>query len=112
SPGHNDLCREAHQLCCKRREPIGFSVCRSPLNDDVFPLDVAEITQSLAERLHAGCVSGKGGSIEISNARKFHWLLRLHGNAKRKEQSAEPKGNNFLLHLLLLFFIFNFTLRL
>ena len=43
-------------------QAIEFSLRRSPLNDNVFPLDVAELAQTLAECLDAGRVSGKGAS--------------------------------------------------
>ena len=40
----------------------GFSLRRSLLNDNVFPLDVSKLAQTLPECLDAGRDSGKGGS--------------------------------------------------
>jgi hypothetical protein len=48
----------------------------SPLNGDVFPLYVAEITQALAERLDASRGKGRGGIIKVPYPRNFRWLLR------------------------------------
>ena len=39
-----------------------FSLCISPLNDNVFPLHVAKLAQTLPECLDAGRVSGRGGN--------------------------------------------------
>ena len=43
-----------HQFGRDRGEAILFSLCVSILNDNVFPLDVAKLTQTLAECLDAG----------------------------------------------------------
>ena len=47
----DDVYLETHQLGRKRREAIGFSLCISPLNDNVFPLHVPKLAQTLPECL-------------------------------------------------------------
>ena len=53
---------ETHEFGRKRGEAIEFSLCRSPLNDNVFPLHVPKLAQTLPECLDAGRGSGRGGS--------------------------------------------------
>ena len=52
SPGtarNNDVYLEANQLDRKRALAIAVSLTRSPLNDNVLSLDVAEVAQTLSE---------------------------------------------------------------
>ena len=58
----DDVHLKAHQLGCERRQTIEFSLRRSILNDDVFPLHVAELAQTLPERSMRRCVSGRRGA--------------------------------------------------
>ena len=54
--------------CTSRRvrmEATEFSLSRSPLNDNVFPLHVPKIAQTLPECLDAGRENGSGGNLEI-----------------------------------------------
>ena len=62
----DDVYLETHELGRERREAIEFSLCISPLNDNVFPLDVPKLAQTLPECLDAGRDSGRGGtSLDI-----------------------------------------------
>src|SRR5262249_53119521 len=45
----DDIHLETHQLGDERRNAIKFSLCRSPLNDNVFPLYVPKFAQTLPE---------------------------------------------------------------
>ena len=58
----DDVYLETHELSRKRSEAIALSFCKSPLNDNVFPLDVPKLPQTLPECLDAGRVSGRGES--------------------------------------------------
>ena len=58
----DDVYLETHQLGRERGEAIEFSLCRSPLNDNVFSLHVPKLAQTLPECLDAGRDSGRGGS--------------------------------------------------
>jgi len=49
--GDDDVYLEVHELARKRGEAIECSFRRAPLNEDVFPLLVAELAQFLAKRL-------------------------------------------------------------
>ena len=50
----DDVYLETHKLGRKRALAIAFSLSRSPLNDNVFSLDVAKLAQTLPECLDAG----------------------------------------------------------
>ena len=58
----DDVYLETHQLGRERGEAIEFSLRISPLNDNVFPLHVPKLAQTLPECLDAGRDSGRGGS--------------------------------------------------
>ena len=56
----DDVYLETHELGRERRKAIEFSLCKSPLNDNVFPLHISKLAQTLPECLDAGRDSGKG----------------------------------------------------
>jgi hypothetical protein len=61
------------------------------LNQDVFPLNVTEISQPLPECIGERFGSGGGGAGPLqqkSDSRDFARLLRLGWKAKSQEQSA------------------------
>ena len=58
----DDVYLETHEFGRKLRQAIGFSLCRSPLDDNVFPLHVSQLAQTLPECLDAGRDSGRGGT--------------------------------------------------
>ena len=58
----DDVYLETHQLGRERREAIEFSLRISPLNDDVFPLHVPKLAQTLPECLDAGVSRGMAAS--------------------------------------------------
>src|ERR1051325_3947578 len=60
----NDVNLEIHQLGRERGETIEFSLCKSPLYDNVFPLHVSKLTQTLLESFYAGDESGTGKTNE------------------------------------------------
>ena len=59
-----------------------------------FPQSI-QACQLLPKRLHEDRSTGSSGSIQETYAGDFSWLLRVSGNAKRKEQSAKRKANDF-----------------
>ena len=74
--GDDDVYLEVHELARKRGEAIEFSFRRAPLNEDVFPLLVAELAQSLAKRPGAGRAIGKRVAGQIPYPGKFSHYLR------------------------------------
>ena len=58
----DDVYLETHQFGRERGEAIEFPLCISILNDNVFPLHVPKLAQTLPECLDAGRDSGRGGS--------------------------------------------------
>ena len=60
---NDDVYFETHQFGGKRGEAVQFSLCISPLNDNVFPLHVSKLAQTLPECLDAGRRERKGSSI-------------------------------------------------
>jgi hypothetical protein len=74
-------------LSRKRGKAIEFPLCVSILNDNVFPLHVPKLAQSLLERVGASSVRGSGRTIEVSYLENFLRLLGLGWIAKRHEDS-------------------------
>ena len=72
----DDIYLEAHQFVRERWETIQFFLCISRLDDDVFPLHVPKLAQTLAERLAASRDSGRGDGNQESDPGDFRWLLR------------------------------------
>jgi hypothetical protein len=58
----DDVDFETHQFGHERGDTIGFSLCRSPFNDNVFPLHVPKLAEALTKRLGAGRVRRKGAN--------------------------------------------------
>ena len=59
----DDVYLETHKLGRKRRDAIEFPFRISLLNDNVFPLDVSKLAQTLAKRLDAGRDQRKGKTM-------------------------------------------------
>ena len=58
---NDDVYLETHQLSGQRGEATRFSLCSSPLNDDVLSLDISKLAQTLPECLVAsGIVAATG----------------------------------------------------
>ena len=75
------------------REAIEFSLRRSPLNDNVFPLHVPKLAQPLAECLDAGRGSGKREhAARISYPGDFRRLLRLCPRPANREYDSESNN--------------------
>jgi hypothetical protein len=55
---------------------IQFSLCKPPLNDNVFPLHVPKLAQTLPQGLDASCDSGREGSALVPYPVDFLRLLR------------------------------------
>ena len=53
----DDVYFETHEFGRKRGQAIEFSLCISILNDDIFPLDVAKLAQTLPECLDAAALA-------------------------------------------------------
>ena len=79
---HIDL--ELHEFGHKAGDTVQLSLSVAILNQDVFPLDVTEISQPLPECLDLDQDGGAGGatSRQKSYPRDFLRLLRLGGNSK------------------------------
>jgi len=62
--GHGEEARihETHEVGRERGETIEFFLSRPPLNDNVFPLNVTKLAQTLPEGLSAGRVCRREGA--------------------------------------------------
>src|SRR6516225_2080324 len=67
----------AHQLGRKYGQSIRLSLRITILNDNILSFNISKLTQTLAERLNASLVGGKGCTDQISDPREFLRLLRL-----------------------------------
>src|SRR5262249_20173282 len=81
---------------------VGQSLELSPgipvLDGDRLTLDVAQLSQSLAERLIPRGVHAGAARCENSNARNFPYLLRLAA-ARRGEHGSEASDEGATVHL-------------
>ena len=68
------------------------------LDGDILSLDPSKLAQLLPKRLQEDRATRSSAYIQETYAGDFSCLLRLSGNAKRKEQSAKRKTNDFFLH--------------
>ena len=82
---NDDIYIEPNQLGDKRGKAIRLSLIRSPLNDNIFPLDVSKLAQTLTECLVAAGLRGKRGTGQESYAGDFPRLLRLGCHCKSKQ---------------------------
>ena len=98
--GDDDVNFETDQFGCKVRQPFAFPFCISVLNDNVFSFDIAKLAQPLAKCFDPGRIEGRGGRDQNSYPGNSRRLLRLGGEAKRKEHGAKRDANEFLLHNL------------
>jgi hypothetical protein len=62
APRDDDVYLKTHELSQKRSYPVSFSLRKSPLDDNVFPLNISKLVQSLPKRLGPARRTGKGGS--------------------------------------------------
>jgi hypothetical protein len=82
---HNDVNIEPNQLGSEGWEAIVFSLCVSVLNNNVLPLHVPMLTQTLAECL--GERRGDSGRIEPQDAYPGDFLRVLRGGDMDGSQS-------------------------
>ena len=85
----DDLDLESHELGRERGKTFQFSLCRSPLDENVFSLDVTELAKTLPETLDACRDSREGGAGQVSYPRDFRWLLRLSVREEHREHGAK-----------------------
>src|SRR5207302_8738304 len=76
------------QLANESGKAIILSFGPSILDQDVFPLDVAEVTQPFAKGPDEIFLKGRCGVSEESYPWDFRCLLRIGGKAESQEQSA------------------------
>ena len=79
---HDNLNVETHQLGRERGEAMEFSLCKSPLYDDVFPLHVCKLPQALPECLGAGYPIRGGFPL---------WPLRSRLSTQHRAASLQPR---------------------
>jgi len=96
---YDDVYLQAYQLGSEHRKAIHFSLIRSPLNDNVFPLYIPQLAETLAERLVSSGLRGKGGTSQEAYPGDLRRLLRLGRKAKSQEHTAKRKDRDFFLHV-------------
>ena len=50
----NEINFKTNQVGCKVRQPFEFPFCKSVLDDNIFPFDIAKLAQPLAECFETG----------------------------------------------------------
>src|SRR5262249_28344309 len=86
---NDDVHVEADQLGGKLRQSLGLALGIAVLDDDGLPLDVAQLSQTLAERLISGGVHRRDAHCENPDARHFPSLLRLDGEWRNRDTDHE-----------------------
>jgi hypothetical protein len=62
------------------------------LDGDILSLNPSKLAQLLSERVQEDRATGSSAIFQITDAGNFRCLLRVDGNAKRKEHGAkQPK---------------------
>src|SRR5262249_52540435 len=84
---------KTYQFSGKRSLTIGATLRAPPLNNDIFPLDIAEVAKTLPELLYAG--RGNGATSQEPYPGYFRRPLRLGGRAKSQEHRAKRKDCDF-----------------
>ena len=90
---------------------IEFTLCISPLNDNVFPLHVTKLAQPLPECLDTGRDRGSGSTSKISYPRDFRRLLRLGADRKVASRQQRSSQTTILNSQLILFLVSNDQIR-
>jgi hypothetical protein len=70
---------EPHQLRGQHRETFELSVSESGFEDQVPPLDVAQLAHALLKPGQQGLVAGARRGGEVGDAVRLPWLLRVRG---------------------------------
>src|SRR5262249_57074126 len=89
---HDDVDLEPDQLGRKLREAIFVPLRPAVLDGDALALDVAEIAESLAERLEDLWLQRRRGGAEVPDARQSPRLLRP-SDARRGEEAARERAH-------------------
>ena len=94
-----DIDLELHEFGHKAWDPVQLSLSVAILNQDVFPLDITEISQPLPE-----CLDLRPGIVGVSSPDTypirgiFAGCCASTANAKSQEQSAESNTKIVFLH--------------
>jgi hypothetical protein len=78
SCGHNHCYLEPDEFGRQVGEPLGSPFCIAELKDEVLPLDITELAQTLSERLLT-CLGHRGGGREgrTEPTNPVHWCRLL-----------------------------------
>src|SRR5215467_10842865 len=75
--------------------------CKTILESDILAFHPCKLAQLLPQRINQDRAPGRGGDVQITDAKDFSCLLRVDGTAEPKEQGAKSKHRDFLLHVFL-----------
>src|SRR6185437_4813350 len=95
---NNHVYIQTHELGHKAREALILLFCKSVLDGDVFSFNPAKLAQLLPEGPYEHRHTRSSAIVQETDAENFPHLLRMSRNAKRHEQSAKRKANDFFLH--------------
>ena len=79
-----------HTLCFSWQEPLCPPLRIAQLQDEIVPLNIAEIAEMLPEYLHIGIGAGTPAT-EPTDAMHFRRRLRLGGERRHKDGKARGK---------------------
>ena len=94
----DDVYLETHQLGRERGEAIEFSLCISILDDNVLPLHVPKLAQTLRNASMRVAIVERETAIRYPIRGIFVGCC-ASAEAKRKEHGAKSKDRDFFLHV-------------
>src|SRR5439155_16704227 len=89
--GRDDVNLETDQLGRQLRKSLETRFRRPGLDDEVLPLDVAEVAEALPKRLQVPRCGGVRVS-EMADAPDLRRLLRIAGERQREDAEGEGSG--------------------
>jgi hypothetical protein len=82
---HDQINLKSNQVRRELWQTVTFPLCKSVFDGDILSLSPSELAHLLSERLQEGHATRSSAIIQVTDAGDFSWLLRLGGNANRKQ---------------------------
>src|SRR5262249_55760615 len=96
--GDKDIDLELHEFGYQGRDPVQLPISKAVLNQNIFPLNVAQISQALPECLGSVDVTRSRSTKKQSYPWDFLRLLRLDWKAKSQDNSDWCKAEDSSTH--------------
>src|SRR5882762_7608597 len=94
----NDVWLETDKLFCEGRKPIPPSLSPGVFDDQIPPLDVAELTEALTKPVDEVGLKGWRRVAQISNRHGFSYWLRLGCERCGERPKSEPAEEGAPVH--------------